>query len=98
MASRIEVTISELQSAATNITNAANDYEAAATSLKNAGDELASTWEGDSQVAFVAEQQRAFEWYKKMAEICRSYAQAMNNAAQKYMETDSQAASTIKAR
>ena len=49
-------------------------------------------------MAFVSEQQRAFEWYKKMAEICRSYAQAMNNAAQKYMETDSQAASTIKAR
>lgn len=98
MASRIEVTISELQSAASNITNYANDYENAAKSLKSAADELAAAWSGDSQVAFVNEQQQAYEWYVKMAEICRNYAQAMNQAAQKYTETDNEAASAIKAR
>ena len=98
MASRLEVTVSELQQAATNISNSANDYENAATALKNAADELASTWEGDSQVAFVDEQTRAYEWYKKMAEICRQFATAMQQAAQKYAETDAQATSTIRAR
>ncbi len=98
MASRIEVTVSELQSAANNITNYANDYEAAAKALKSAADELASAWSGDSQVAFVTEQERAYEWYVKMAQICRDYAQAMNTAAQKYTDTDNEAASTIKAR
>ena len=98
MASRIEVTVSELQSAANNITNGANDYENAAKALKSAADELASAWSGDSQVAFVNEQQQAYEWYVKMAETVRSYAQAMNAAAQKYTETDSEAASAIKAR
>lgn len=98
MASRLEVTVSELQQAATNISTSADDYEAAATALKNAADELASTWEGDSQVAFVDEQTRAYDWYRKMAEICREFASAMQQAAQKYEETDAQATSTIRAR
>lgn len=98
MASRIEVTISELQSASGKISQYAADYQSAADSLKSAADELASTWEGDSQVAFVAEQQRAYEWYKKMAGICEQYAQAMSTAVQRYQETDAEAASTIRAK
>jgi len=98
MASRLEVTVSQLQQAATNISASADDYESAATALKNAADELAATWEGDSQVAFVDEQTRAYEWYKKMAEICRQFANAMQQAAQKYEETDAQATSTIRSR
>ena len=98
MASRLEVTVSQLQQAATNISGSADDYETAANALKNAADELASTWEGDSQVAFVDEQTRAYEWYKKMAEICRQFANAMQQAAQKYEETDAQATSTIRSR
>lgn len=98
MASRLEVTVSQLQQAATNINTSADDYEASATALKNAADELASTWEGDSQVAFVDEQTRAYEWYKKMAEICRQFANAMQQAAQKYEDTDAQATSTIRSK
>lgn len=98
MASRLEVTVSELQQAATNINNSADDYENAATALKNAADELASTWEGDSQVAFVDEQTRAYQWYQKMAQICRDFARAIQQAAEKYAETDAQATSTIRAR
>ena len=98
MASRIEVTISELQSAAGKITQYAADYQSAADSLKAAADELAATWEGDSQVAFVSEQQAAYDWYKKMAAICEEYANSMNTAAQRYMETDSEAASTIRSK
>jgi len=63
--------------------------------LKNAADELAATWEGDSQVAFVDEQTRAYEWYKKMAEICRQFANAMQQAAEKYIDTDNEAKAQI---
>ncbi len=98
MAARLEVTVSELQQAANNINNSADDYEGAANELKNAADELAATWEGDSQVAFVDEQTRAYEWYRKMAEICRQFANAMQQAAQKYEETDAQATNTIRSR
>ena len=98
MASRLQVTVSELEQAATNIRSAADDYETAATQLKNAADELASTWEGDSQVAFVDEQNRAYDWYRKMAGICREYAAAMQDAARKYAEADAEATSAIKAK
>lgn len=98
MSSRIEVTISELQSAASKITQSAADYKAAADSLKAAADELAASWEGDSQVAFVAEQEQAYEWYKTMAGICERYAESMQEAARKYTETDAEAASLIKSK
>lgn len=96
MASRIEVSISELQSAASRITQAAEDYKNAATSLKAAADELAATWEGDSQVAFVAEQEDAYNWYTKMAAICVEYAKSMEVAAENYESTDAEAASYIR--
>ena len=98
MASRIEVSISELQSAASKIMQYAADYQSAADNLKSAADVLAATWEGDSQVAFVAEQQSAYEWYKKMAGICEQYAQSMELAARRYQETDAEAASAIRAK
>ncbi|MDE7244332.1 MAG: WXG100 family type VII secretion target [Oscillospiraceae bacterium] len=98
MASRLEVTVSELQQAASNISTSADDYESAANALKSAADELAATWEGDSQVAFVEEQTKAYEWYQKMTEICREFARAMETAAQKYEETDAQATSTIRSK
>lgn len=98
MASRLEVTVSELQNAASNIDSSADEYENAATALKNAADALAATWEGDSQVAFVEEQDKAYEWYKEMAAICREFANAMKTAAEKYVETDSEAANTIRKR
>lgn len=96
MASRIEVTISELNNAASKIMQCASDYQSAADSLKSAADELAATWEGDSQVAFVNEQEAAYQWYTKMAGICERYAQAMYKAAEGYQSTDEDAASAIK--
>ena len=98
MASRIEVTISELQSAANNINQYAQDYKSAADSLKSAADALAGTWEGDSQVAFVTEQEQAYNWYTRMSELCVEYANAMKDAAQKYADTDTQAANNIRQR
>lgn len=98
MASRIEVTISELQSAASTITQATSDYRSAADTLKAAADELAASWEGDSQAAFVAEQEQAFAWYTKMAEIGEQYAETLNKAAQNYADTDAEAASAIRSR
>lgn len=98
MASRIEVTISELQSAASKITENAEAYKTAADALKAAADNLAGTWEGDSQVAFVSEQEQAYNWYVKMAQICETYAQSMRTAAENYAQSDAEAASTIRSK
>ena len=94
----ITVTISELQNAAEKISQACEQYQAAANSLKSAADALAATWEGDSQVAFVNEQEQANAWYLKMAEIVNEYVAEMKAAASKYEETDQEAAQTIRSR
>lgn len=98
MAARIEVTISELEGAADKIIQACEQYESAAASLKAAADGLAGTWEGDSQIAFVNEQEQANAWYKKMAAIVNQYAAQMKAAAAKYVSTDADAAGHIRAK
>lgn len=98
MPNNIMVTISELQSSADKIAQACEQYQAAANSLKSAADELAGTWEGDSQVAFVNEQEQANQWYLKMADIVNEYVAQMKAAAAKYQETDASAAQTIRAK
>lgn len=88
MAGRLEVTVSELQSTASGIEQYAADYENAVNNLRAAAEGLAATWEGDSQVAFVTEQERAFGWYLNMADICRQYAATLRQAAQRYGTAD----------
>lgn len=94
----IMVTISELESAAEKIAQACEQYQTAANNLKAAADNLAGTWEGDSQVAFVTEQDHANAWYMKMADIVNEYVAQMKAAAAKYQETDAMAAQTIRSR
>ena len=64
----------------------------------NAANTLADQWEGDSQVAFVAEQQKANDWYNKMMGIVDTYVTSLQNAAKAYQEADAQSASDIKSK
>ena len=95
---RFEVTISEMQSAASKISQAAENFRDAATQTLNAANTLAESWEGDSQVAFVEEQQKANEWYNKMMSIVDNYVASLQNAAKAYQEADNQSASDIKSK
>ncbi len=93
---RFEVTISEMYNAASKIHQAAEDYLAAACKVYAAAEALGASWEGDSQVAFMQEQQQAVEWYKKMAALVQSYVQMIQRAAKAYQEADQQATGSIK--
>lgn len=93
---RFEVTISEMFSAAAKMHQAAEDYLAAACKVYAAAEVLGQSWEGDSQKAFMAEQQKAVEWFKKMAALVESYVQAIQRAAKAYQQADEQAARGIK--
>ena len=95
---RFEVTISEMQNAASKISQAAEDFLNAAGQTFSAAEQLGQSWEGDSQVAFMGEQQKANEWYKKMTEIVKSYVSSLQNAAKTYQQADSESASNIKSR
>ena len=95
---RFEVTISEMQNAASKIQKAAEDFLTAAGNTFTAASNLADTWEGDSQVAFQAEQQKANEWYKKMVEIVNTYVNNLTTSAKAYQEADANSASDIKSK
>lgn len=92
---KFDVIISGLQSSAGKIAQACEEYQAAANSLKGAADALAGTWEGDSQVAFVNEQDQANQWYMKMAEIVNDYVAELKKAAEEYVKADQEAARII---
>ena len=95
---RFEVTISEMQNAANKISQAAQDFLNAANQTFSSAQQLAESWEGDSQKAFVAEQQQANEWYKKMIDIVNTYVQSLQNAAKTYQQADAESAANIKSR
>ena len=92
----IQVTISELENAAAKISRANENFRTAATNLKAAADALAQTWEGPSQEAFADEHVQIDNWYKQMADVVDQYVGTMQVAAQKYNETDENAAARIR--
>ena len=60
---QFQVTISEMQNAASKIKQAASDFLSTANAVNSAATALASSWEGDSQKAFAEEQEKAYNWY-----------------------------------
>ena len=93
---RVEVTISEMYNAATKIHQAAEDYLTTACKVYALAEVLGGSWEGDSQVAFMEEQRKAAEWFKKMAALVESYVQMIQRAAKAYQEADEQATNSIR--
>ena len=93
---RFEVTVSEMQNAANKISQAAENFRSAAQQVLNSAQQLSGTWEGDSQVAFLAEQEQANQWYNKVMEIVTTYVESLNNAAKAYQAADEAAAANIK--
>ena len=93
---RFEVTISEMYNAASKIHQAAENYLSTACKVYACAEVLGESWEGDSQVAFMEEQRKATEWFKKMAGLVESYVQMIQRAAKAYQEADEQATNSIK--
>ena len=95
---RFEVTISEMNNAANKIQQAAQDFLQAADQTFASAEQLASSWEGDSQKAFAEEQTKANEWYKKMVEIVNTYVSNLQNTAKTYAQADKESTGAIKSK
>ena len=93
-----KVTISEMRAKANEIKQAAETFLQAAGQVNSAAQELAGTWEGDSQVAFVEEMTKANTWYNKMMDIVNTYVAGLETTAKNYEEADSQATQAIRSR
>lgn len=94
--SLIKITISELQGAATKVSQANETFREAAAALKAAADALAETWEGGAHDVFVQEQEQINKWYETMAEVVDGFVTSMNQAAVDYNETDQAGAQLIR--
>lgn len=82
----ILVEIAELTQAVNEMNQAAETYEEAVNSAKATAEELASNWEGDARDAFVAHQENAYDFYKKMLDVVREMIDIVKQAIQKYQE------------
>jgi len=94
---RFEVSFPEMQAAANKIAQEAQNFLDAANQVLAGAEALGQTWEGDSQVAFMNEQQQANEWYKQMVDIVNTYVTMLQNAVQKYQENEDLVTSNITA-
>lgn len=98
MASKYEAQAQAMRDAAKKLQTEATSYENASSGAMTAAKNLGGQWAGDARDAFVDEQTKAEGWYKKMAELIRDYASALNVSAQKYENADAQAKADIKKR
>lgn len=96
---KFEVTsFTQMMSAAKSISEQAQEFQSSAQNVLNAVNTLAQSWKGDSNDAFVAEQQKANQWYNKMVGIIQTYVSALQNAAKEYQRADLEGASIIKSK
>jgi WXG100 family type VII secretion target len=92
---QFSVTPESLTTAAGKIESESLNYENASKVAKSSADTLSSAWVGDAQKVFVSEQERAYGWYLQMAIIARDYAAFLRQAANDYVTTDGDSATTI---
>ena len=92
----IQVTVSELQSAASKIAKANETFRETVAAVRAASEALGDTWEGPTRDTFIAEQEEIDTWYNMMAECVDQYVQSMNVAAAEYLNTDKAAADLIR--
>ena len=87
MMMEILVDIAELMAAANSMSKAKDIYEDAITNVKNAADELAGNWEGDGQVAFVADQAQAYTYYRSLIDIALDVIENVKKTAEVYSDS-----------
>jgi WXG100 family type VII secretion target len=94
----IDMTAAEMTSAANKIEECIAQYEEASNAAKRAADDLTSKWKGDAREAFVLEQEQASAWYANMAQIVRTYVDALRKYAESLQNADATSAQNIKSR
>lgn len=92
----IEVTCSELRTAASNIAKANEAFRNASEKLRQSGAELTDIWEGPTRDKFVSGMEQRKTWYEEMAVIVDDYVTMMNTIAEKYEEMDAKGAALVR--
>ena len=80
------VEIEQLIGAANNMASAKETYQGAIDSVHAAANDLAGKWEGDGQVAFVADQEAAYNWYNSLMEVAQEMIAEAKRTAERYRD------------
>ena len=67
------VEFAAVRSAISNMNQAREAYQEAIDSVNAAAQDLASKWEGDGQVAFVADQAECYRWCNSLAQCAMEF-------------------------
>lgn len=78
------------------ITQAVSVYKSTVDKAKAAAQDLGSKWEGDARDAFMAEQEKAYNWHMNIADIAWAFGEALEHAAEQYESAESFVASLIR--
>lgn len=78
------VNIGELMAAAAKMNEALNRYNEAIGNVKAAAEDLGSKWEGDGQVAFLADQAQAYTWYSSLVQVVMAMIDEARKMAERY--------------
>ena len=97
---KIDITsINEMHESAESIRKYCQDFKDAATALKAATDTLTQSsegWQSEASEIFNANITDAKRWLDEIAAVVDEFSAAIDEAAEKYVETDSQAAQGFK--
>lgn len=93
--SMIDVTVSELRSAASKIKNQIEVYRDANSRVDTTAGNLATMWEGDAHDKFYTEYELYKGYFTKMIAAMESHAAFLETTASKMEEADREAAAKI---
>lgn len=85
----IKVTPKELNDAALKITNLAAEYKGQYDSLYEVTSNMASSWSGEDNTAFVNQIAGFKDDFEKMRKMMDNYAEFLTNSAKAYSDTQS---------
>lgn len=91
--------ISEMHESAESIRQYCEDFKTTATALKNATDTLTQDsegWQSEASEIFNQNITDAKRWLDEIAAVVDEFSVAIDEAAEKYVDTDSQAAQSFK--
>lgn len=87
-AMRLLVNAIELTQAAADMNKAMEIYNEAITAVKDAAADLASKWEGDTQQAFVRNQEEAYKWYSTIHAVVLYIIDTVKQVVAMYEQTE----------
>ena len=97
MAIRLYAVIPEMDTAVSKLDRAIDEFTSAVQTTRSAADTVAAGWEGDAQVAFVAEQAEALQYYEQMSQLVTEFTNKVQEASKAYTDTDHQCAGILRA-